>query len=114
MAGIVIRLMKKRNIGDNMTVILCSAREYVERHIFLQILKAKFSLTREVICLFFVFLGVFIILSLLGIFVYFIFYITCLQLSNMKQKTKVQNAIFKKQKEELLKQYSEKEEEKYD
>lgn len=65
-------------------------------------------------CLFFVFLGVFIILSLLGIFVYFIFYIACLKLNNMEQKTKVQNAIFEKQKEEILKQCFKKEEEKYD
>lgn len=65
-------------------------------------------------CLFFVFLGVFIILSLLGIFVYFIFYIACLKLNNMEKKTKVQNAIFEKQKEEILKQCFKKEEEKYD
>lgn len=64
--------------------------------------------------MFFVFLGVFIILSLLGIFVYFIFYIACLKLNNMEQKTKVQNAIFEKQKEEILKQCFKKEEEKYD
>lgn len=62
--------------------------------------------------MFFVFLGVFIILSLLGIFVYFIFYIACLKLNNMEQKTKVQNAIFEKQKEEILKQCFKKEEEK--
>lgn len=64
--------------------------------------------------MFFVFLGVFIILSLLGIFAYFIFYIACLKLNNMEQKTKVQNAIFEKQKEEILKQCFKKEEEKYD
>ena len=64
--------------------------------------------------MFFVFLAVFIILSLLGIFVYFIFYIACLKLNNMEQKTKVQNAILEKQKEEILKQCFKKEEEKYD